>query len=105
MFSLGNLSIMLLSLSGFSPLHGTYTNPEGQVLYKTKTSLLSPSRTTISRVLPPDVSKEPEDMCDRFAHLAEVKRNPLASSIIRFRGEEIKTKEYFRKEGWGPLGR
>jgi hypothetical protein len=97
---------MLLHLSGRSPLNSVYTNPEGQVLYKTKSPMTMSARTTtVSYVLPNDIGKEPEDMCDRFAHLAEVEHNTLASSIIRFRGEEVKTKEYFRKEGWGPLGR
>ena len=101
-----NLSIMLLSLSDRSPLNSVYTNPEGQVLYKTRTPMTVPSRTTtISHVLPNDVSKEPEDMCDKFAHLAEVQHNVFTSSIIRFRGEEVKTKDYFRHETWGPLGR
>ena len=98
---------MLLSLSDRSPLNSVYTNPGGQVMYKTKTPMTLPWTTTISCVLPNDIGTEPEDMCDsdRLAHLAEVEHNLFASSVIRFRGEEIKTRNYLRKEGWGPLGR
>jgi hypothetical protein len=97
---------MLLNLSARSPLNSVYTNPEGQVLFKTKSPMKLPTRTTtISYVLPNDIERQPEDMQDRFAHLAEVEHTTLNSSIIRIRGEEKKTDEYFRKEGWGPLGR
>lgn len=97
---------MLLYLSNRSPLNSVYTNVEGQVLYRTQSPIILRRKTTISRVVPNDINSEPvEDMQDRFGLLAEIEYNALSSSIIRFRGEEIKTKEYFRKDGWGPIGR
>jgi hypothetical protein len=61
-----------------------------------------------------DVAEEPEDVGDekdgpdediellnRFAHLAEIKFNTIASSVIRYRGEEYETRKFFtRKFGW-----
>jgi hypothetical protein len=97
---------MLLYLSDRSPLNSVYANPEGQVLFKTVSPMrLATRTTTISFVLPNDIGRRPEDMHDRFAHLAEVEHNMFTPSIIRIRGEEKRTNEYFRKEGWGPLGR
>ncbi|RDB19298.1 hypothetical protein Hypma_013596 [Hypsizygus marmoreus] len=48
---------------------------------------------------------EEVDMRDRFALLAQVEHKPVASSIMRFGGEEVETKAYFRKKGWGWYGR
>jgi len=83
-----------------------YSNETGQVLYKVETPIKLPPRTsTISRVVPNNMSTDTEDMRDKFAYLATVKHKAIASSTLRFGGNEVETKEYFRKEGWSAHGR
>lgn len=41
------------------------------------------------------------DLRDRFAHLAEIKFKMIASSVMRYRGEEYKTSDLFTKKEWG----
>ncbi|SRR6266576_4479865 len=49
-----------------------------------------------------DISPESKDdvelLRDRFAHLAEIKFNKITSSVMRYRGEEYKTSEFFTKK-------
>ncbi|GLB35659.1 hypothetical protein LshimejAT787_0212240 [Lyophyllum shimeji] len=104
---------MHLYLSTPSPLNATFTNEDGQVMYKVDTPMAVGTRTsTISCVVPNDIPQQQSDssaaeesMKDRFAHLAQVEHNVVGSSVLRFGGKEILTKEYFRKEGWGAYGR
>ncbi|KAG5637189.1 hypothetical protein H0H81_005446 [Sphagnurus paluster] len=99
---------MHLYLSSSSPLHSTFSNEEGQVLYKVETPVMSLSArtSTISCVVPstsgPDSTTS---MQDTFALLGQVEHNRFSSSVMRFGGNEFKTKDYFRKEGLGPYGR
>ncbi|KAF8734299.1 hypothetical protein AX14_003465 [Amanita brunnescens Koide BX004] len=51
-----------------------------------------------------DIDYEPEDdeqLCHRFAHLAEIKYHGIASSVIRYRGEEFETRKFFTKKEYG----
>lgn len=102
-------SNMNLNLSEGSPLNSTFYNDAGQVIYRVETPSGLGSRTsTITRVIPNNV--EPKkgrevNMQDRFGFLAQVEHNPISSSVLRFPGGEIPTKEYFRREGWGWYGR
>jgi hypothetical protein len=45
------------------------------------------------------------ELRDRFAHLAEIKFNKITSSVMRYRGEEFKTSEFFTKKELGWFGR
>lgn len=101
---------MYLYLSERSPLNSIYTNEDGQVMYKVVTPLAATSRTsTISCVLPNDLPVKGDnteaDTKDRFGHLAQIEHKVVASSILRFGGNEVEAKDYFRKEGWGVYGR
>ncbi|KAF8888277.1 hypothetical protein BD779DRAFT_1611346 [Infundibulicybe gibba] len=88
---------MLLYLSDSSPLHSTFSNEEGQAIYKVDTPFKLKNRTaTIRRV---------DDMRDQFAHLAQVEWRVFGSSRIRQDGEEVETKTFFRKAGCGWYGR
>lgn len=99
---------MNLHLSERSPLHSTFSNDAGQVIYTVETPMGLGTRTsTITKVRSnnavPKIGHE-VDMQDRFGFLAQVKHKPLSSSVLKFAGDEIETK-YFRKEGWGLYGR
>ncbi|KAF9463421.1 hypothetical protein BDZ94DRAFT_610006 [Collybia nuda] len=100
---------MNLHLSSPSPLNATYSNDAGQVIYKVDTPLkLGREITTIKRVIPNDIAdseNDEVDMRDRFGFLGQIEHKAIASSVIKFGGAEIETKDYFRKEGWGSYGR
>ncbi|KAF8888278.1 hypothetical protein BD779DRAFT_1440034 [Infundibulicybe gibba] len=94
---------MHLYLSGASPLHSTFSNEEGQVIYKVDSPIKLTNRTaSIRRALPNDLF-DGEDTHNRFAHLAQVEWRVVGPSTIRQGGEEIETKTFFRRGGW--LGR
>lgn len=100
---------MNLHLSERSPLHSTFSNDAGQVIYTVETPMglgtrISTIRKVISNNVVPEIGHE-VDMQDRFGFLAQVKHKPFSSSILKFAGDEIETKKYFRKEGWGLYGR
>ncbi|KAG5637190.1 hypothetical protein H0H81_005447 [Sphagnurus paluster] len=82
---------MHLYLSSSSPLRSTFSNAEDQVLFKVETPVcLGTLTSSISYVVPNDSDPNGSlSMQDKFAHLGQV---------------EHKTKDYFRKEGWGPYG-
>lgn len=98
-------------LSDRSFLNATYSNEAGQVIYKVETPKgLTTRVSTITRVIPNDViplkgDSDEVDMRDRFGFLAQIEHKPISSSVIKFGGVEVETKEYFRKEGWGWYGR
>ncbi|RDB19297.1 hypothetical protein Hypma_013597 [Hypsizygus marmoreus] len=50
-------------------------------------------------------AREEVDMRDRFALLAQIEHKTVTSSIMRFGGDEVETKTYFKKKGWGWYGR
>ncbi|KAF8352171.1 hypothetical protein F5887DRAFT_1068518 [Amanita rubescens] len=52
-----------------------------------------------------DVGLEDAELRERFAHLAEIKFNKITSSVMRYRGEEFKTSEFFTKKELGWFGR
>lgn len=63
---------------------------------------------TITRVVPNDLGHPlggEVNMQDRFGLLAQIVHKPFLSSILKFNGVEVKTKDYFRKEGLGVYGR
>lgn len=95
---------MHLYLSKHSPLDSSFSTQDGQVLFKVDTEpiKLGTRSCKISCIIPND---NVDDGRDRFGSLAQIEFNNVESSIIRFRGDRIVTKEYFRKEGWGPYGR
>ena len=47
------------------------------------------------------IDSEKIELRDRFAHLAEIKFKMITSSVMRYRGEELKTSEFFTKKEWG----
>ncbi|KAG5642050.1 hypothetical protein DXG03_003749 [Asterophora parasitica] len=95
---------MHLYLSTRHHLNSIYSNEEGQALYKVETPSGIASRTSsISYVVPNEGGDK--SMVDRYAHLAQVDHNAVASSVLRFGGIQYETKDYFRKEGWGAQGR
>ena len=94
---------MHLYLSGRSPLNSIFTNESGQVLYKVSSQIKFPARTsTITRIVPND---SPEDMRDKFVHLAQVQHNVVTSAVLRFGGNEIKVKDYFQERGFSAFGK
>jgi hypothetical protein len=52
-----------------------------------------------------DIGFEDAQLCNRFTHLAEIKFNTIASSVMRYRGEEYKTCKFFTKKELGWYGR
>jgi len=66
----------------------------------------------ILRVIPslvdnqvPTTEEETEDLRDSFAHLATIEYQTIRSSRIRMGDLDVATNEYFKKDGWGTLGR
>lgn len=100
---------MNLHLSKRSPLNSIFSNDNGQIIYKVETPLNIGARTsTITRVVPNDLERAQGgemDMQGRFGLLAQIVHKPFLSSILKFNGVEVKTKDYFRKEGLGVYGR
>ncbi|KAK0461634.1 uncharacterized protein EV420DRAFT_1304852 [Desarmillaria tabescens] len=96
-------------------LNNTYTNESGQAIYKVSTPHKFSGRvTTISRIVPSDY--EPPrvedtdsyelgmDFRDRFAPLGYIDWKMFASSVMRYKGEEVKATTYLKKQGWGWYG-
>lgn len=91
---------MRFTLSAKSPLNSIYTNESGEAIYKVTTPQVLTGRTsTISRVLPSDLTGGDHDGQDnRFGHLATI-RYYVGKADINFGGEEINTNEHFNKAG------
>ncbi|KAK0451407.1 uncharacterized protein EV420DRAFT_1311985 [Desarmillaria tabescens] len=52
------------------------------------------------------IGREPEvDFRDRFAPLGYIDWKVFASSVMRYKGEEVKATTYLKKQGWGSYGR
>ncbi|KAF8888282.1 hypothetical protein BD779DRAFT_1440221 [Infundibulicybe gibba] len=108
---------MRLTLSEPTPLNATYTNEMGQALYKVDTpdKLFGTPVATISGIVPSRVrgrrtrtrtrTSTNRGLHDQFSPFAQVEWHTLGSSKIRMGGEEIRTKDFFRKAGWGWIGR
>ncbi|RDB30110.1 hypothetical protein Hypma_013945 [Hypsizygus marmoreus] len=104
-------SDMHLYLSSASPMNTVFRNEVGQALYRVRT----PSRvfgrtTTISRIVPNNTSTRAEkcgrfEMHDVFGHLAQIEWKSFRSSRLRFQDREMKTRAFFRKQGFGCRGR
>ncbi|KAH7924511.1 hypothetical protein BV22DRAFT_501292 [Leucogyrophana mollusca] len=88
---------MRFTLSSEHVRNTIITNEQGQVVYKTDTPFKLGSRTTTVLKIRPnyDVS----DMRDQFAALGAIEWHTFASSILRFGGEELKTKEFIPCSG------
>ncbi|KAJ7041960.1 hypothetical protein C8F04DRAFT_1176617 [Mycena alexandri] len=116
---------MQLFLTTSSPSNTVYADASGSSQYKVTTPFGVRNRgtTTISRVVQRDIPRrwssssngaiatsdghgaELGDRGDRFALLARIDWRLSDSSVIHFRGRELATREFFRKEGWGSYGR
>ncbi|KIJ92577.1 hypothetical protein K443DRAFT_113354 [Laccaria amethystina LaAM-08-1] len=94
---------MRFYLSTRKPWNSVYTTEDGQVIYKTTTPWkICERKTSIERIVP---NKEVGDMRDEFAHLAEVDHGVFSSSQIRYGGQDLVTREFFRKGAWSWRGR
>lgn len=92
---------MYLYLSSKEPWNATYTNEEGQAVYKTST----PWRSLGKKVIIDRITLDPSNV-ELKDHLAEVQYNLFTSSRIKYGGEDWSTSRYFRNtEGQGALGR
>ncbi|KAJ7041961.1 hypothetical protein C8F04DRAFT_946387 [Mycena alexandri] len=116
---------MQLFLTASSPSNTVYADASGSSQYKVSTPFGVRHRTTtISRVVQRDIPRrwssssnngtiatsdghgaELGDRGDRFALLARIDWRLFDSSVIHFRGRELATREFFRKEGLGCYGR
>lgn len=86
---------MRLYLSTRKPWDSVYTTEDGQAIYKTTTPWkICERKTSIERIVP---SQEIENMRDEFAHLAEVDYGVFSSSHIRYAGQDLVTRDFFRK--------
>ncbi|KAJ7490957.1 hypothetical protein FB451DRAFT_628373 [Mycena latifolia] len=102
---------MHLFLTTANPTNAVYTNENGVPQYKIHTPLMSRDLTTvISRVvdgIPRRSGKgdgHDAEGGERFASLAHIDWHLVDSSVIRFRGREIVSRDFFRKEGVGWFG-
>ncbi|KAF8058592.1 hypothetical protein FPV67DRAFT_509570 [Lyophyllum atratum] len=99
---------MHLYLSTVSVINSTYSNENGQVIYKVDTPMALGTRTsTISYVVPNDIPQEDvdPDMRDKFDLFGQVEHKRVGSSVLRFAGHEFETKTYLRKSSeWGAHG-
>ncbi|KAF9463415.1 hypothetical protein BDZ94DRAFT_1258739 [Collybia nuda] len=104
---------MHLYLSKHSPLDSAFATDDGQVMFKVDTEPIKAGTRTsyISCAISNDIPRRAvigEDIVDtreRFGSLGQIEFNTVASSVIRFQGAQVETKEYFRKDSWGPYGR
>ncbi|KAL0569944.1 hypothetical protein V5O48_012019 [Marasmius crinis-equi] len=94
---------MTLTLSG-SYLNSTYADENGRVIYKVNTTTTLPGGSSnIVKLLPDDIPRmqnvEGDEVPgDRFAHLARIDWKIYS---IFHHGEELVTKQFFRREsGW-----
>jgi hypothetical protein len=94
---------MRLYLSTRKPWNSVYTTEDGQVVYRTTTPWFE-RRTSIERIVP---NQDKGDMRDEFAHLAEVDYRVciFLSSHIRYAGQDLVTRDFFRKGSWSWQGR
>ena len=94
---------MRLYLSTRKPWNSVYTTEDGKAIYKTTTPWkICERKTSIERIVP---SKEIGNMRDEFAHLAEVDYGVFSSSHIRYGGQDLVTRDFFRKGAWSWRGR
>ncbi|KAF5379133.1 hypothetical protein D9615_005855 [Tricholomella constricta] len=92
---------MQLYLSGPRAFHSTYHDANGQAIYKVRTSSQVFGRTTtVSRILRNEILYD-HSMRDIFGHLAQIEWKSFRSSILRFYGREMRTRSFFKKQGWG----
>ncbi|KAJ7184582.1 hypothetical protein C8R46DRAFT_938532 [Mycena filopes] len=114
---------MRLFLSTASPSNAVYADAAGSPQYKVTSPFGVPVRhrtTTVSRVVEPGIPRrwssssagtsaahgsEGGDGGERFALLARIDWRLFDSSVINFRGRELPTRDFFRKDGWGWYGR
>ncbi|KAJ7142142.1 hypothetical protein C8R43DRAFT_582603 [Mycena crocata] len=102
---------MRLVLTTGSPANAIYTDATGAPRYKVNTPFKLSHRTTaISRAIEGEIPRRNSwsdnvDEEQRFASLAHINWRVFESSVIRFRGSELATRDLFRKDGWGCYGR
>ncbi|KAJ6606064.1 hypothetical protein DFH09DRAFT_1119210 [Mycena vulgaris] len=105
---------MQLFLTTATPSNSVYTDESGVPQYKVNTPFKLDRTTAISRVVEHGIPRRSGSMDghdagieegERFASLAHIDWHLVESSVIRFRGRELATRDFFRKEGWGWYGR
>ncbi|KAJ7490956.1 hypothetical protein FB451DRAFT_628376 [Mycena latifolia] len=107
---------MRLLLTTATPSNSIYTDESGAPKYKVNTPFKVHDRTTaISRVVEHGIPRRrsgsvsgpdgEEEEGERFASLAHIDWHLVEPTVIRFRGRELSTRDFFRKVGWGWYGR
>ena len=109
---------MHLYLSSNSPWNATYSNTEGQIIYKAESPRLrlgiGPLPITIERAIPSNVAKtkktEKTDnadnatiaLPDQFCPLAEIdfRSSSFVASRIRYNSIDMSVNEFFKKSGF-----
>ncbi|KAF8888291.1 hypothetical protein BD779DRAFT_463962 [Infundibulicybe gibba] len=103
-----NIPNKQLTLSESTPWNATYTNEMGQAIYMVDMpdKFFKKPVVTIRRIVPSGAQGS-ISLRDQFGHLAQVEWHTLNSSKILMGGEEIKTRDFFKKVewGWGGQGR
>ena len=95
---------MHLYLSPNSPWSATYSNTEGQIIYKAISPRyfgIGPLSVTIERAVPSNVAKTETKQTTDFCSLAEIDfpANPLTASRIRYNSIDMSTNDFFKKTG------
>ncbi|PFH53535.1 hypothetical protein AMATHDRAFT_137257 [Amanita thiersii Skay4041] len=97
---------MHLYLTNHSHLNTSYTNEEGQILYRVETQGYFNKVSTISRVVPNNsVNKKKPSLQDEFGELGRVEFHTLSPSVLRFGGRRHETNTFFSKKGLSGYGR
>jgi hypothetical protein len=99
------LAPMNLHLTGNSFLNSEYVTSSGKVVYKVSTPHTWNRSSTITRLIETELDASGSELHGQFAHLAQVDHRLLKRAAIRYKGQEIDTKRFFRKEGFGWYGR
>jgi hypothetical protein len=89
---------MKLNLTG-RYLNGEFTSSTGEPVYRVSSKGGWERTTTISRAMPREGN---EHLDGRFIHLAQIDWGRRHYTKIRFRGDELDAKTYFRREGIYP---
>ncbi|KAJ7119099.1 hypothetical protein C8R44DRAFT_790012 [Mycena epipterygia] len=113
---LNNPMQLILTGTTYYPMNAVYADASGAPQYKVNTplNLLNGRTTAISRVVDGiprrqsqsgDEHETEGEEGERFASLAHIDWRVVESTVIRFRGRELLTRDFFRKTGWGLYGR
>ncbi|KAG6876924.1 hypothetical protein C0993_012034 [Termitomyces sp. T159_Od127] len=90
---------MRLYMSGKKAWNSTFSTENGDVIYETWSPRKIFGRTTtISRIEDPNGQA-------LSSHLAQYAWRTFCSARLRFRNQEVRTRSFFKKKGWGIHGR